>query len=95
MRLSEKEGGRAGVIFVCFLFPSEGDSSFFGSSSVRESVTGAMDDRGGWEFLDISGVDWAYGVNGGICKDGSGGIAVIAPVGIFQSFRKSGEMAKS
>lgn len=57
---------------------------------MRERVTGAMDARCGGTLLEISGVDCAYGV--ACCswdEGGSGGIAVMAPVGIFQS--KSGE----
>lgn len=76
---------------------SEGDMDFLGSSSVSDSDTGAgaMDGRCDGGFLEISGVDCAYGVRAGMCTDGvSGGMAVIAPPGIFQS-RKSGEMGRS
>lgn len=86
----EKEGGRTGVTrFRCC---SLGEGAFLGSSSVKDRVTGAIDVRcGGGTLLEISGVDWAYGVAWGIWDEGgSGGMAVMAPAGIFQS-RKSGE----
>ena len=93
MRLSEKEGGLCGV--ALFLACSaDGDPSFFGSSSVKESVTGAMADRCGGALLEISGVDCAYGVIGCIWIDGWSGIAVMAPPGTFQS-KKSGETGMS
>ena len=54
----EKEGGRAGA--ARFLACSTGEGAFFGSSSVSESVTGAIDVRcGGGTLLETSGVDCA------------------------------------
>ena len=90
----EKDGGRAGA--ALFLACSTGDGAFLGSSSVRDRVTGAMELLcGGRAFLETSGVDCAYGVACSICDEGgSGGIAVMAPPGIFQS-RKSGDTGMS
>jgi hypothetical protein len=84
----EKEGGRIGVarFFGCSL----GEGAFCGSSSVRNRVTGAIDARCGGTLREISGVECAYGV--ACCnwdEGGSGGIAVMAPAGIFQA--KSGD----
>lgn len=86
----EKEGGRTGL--ARFLLCSLGDGAFLGSSSVSESVTGAIAVRcGGGTAREISGVDCAYGVAWCICDDGgSGGIAVMAPTGTFQS-KKPGD----
>lgn len=86
----ENEGGLIGV--ALFLLCSLGDGAFLGSSSVSESATGAIDVRcGGGTLLEISGVEWAYGVAWCIWLDGgSGGMAVMAPTGTFQS-KKSGD----
>lgn len=57
----EKDGGLAGA--ALFLACSTGEGAFLGSSSVRESVTGAIEVLcGGGTLLDTSGVDCAYGV---------------------------------
>jgi hypothetical protein len=92
----ENEGGRTGV--ARFLPCSSGEAAFLGSSSVRESVTGAIDVRcGGGTLLEISGVECAYGDACGIWDEGgSGGMAVKAPPppGTFQS-RKSGDKGMS
>lgn len=60
MRLSEKDGGLAGV--ARFLTCSDGDElECLGSSSVNDSDTGAgaIDGRCDGGFLEISGVDCA------------------------------------
>lgn len=91
----EKDGRRAGA--ARFLACSTGEGAFFGSSSVRERVTGAIEVLcGGGTLLETSGVECAYGVACGICDEGgSGGMAVMAPPpGTFQS-EKSGDIGAS